>query len=82
MISSEIDVFRDLSSQYLTDILYVVSTLTNIIFYLEYFIDKHIAIQLKVYLFDTFQIFVQDFVESCGVDRRVLKLPIEVKTLK
>ncbi|KAF2897639.1 hypothetical protein ILUMI_08551, partial [Ignelater luminosus] len=42
--------------------------------------NKHIATQLKIYLFDTFQTFVQEFAESCDIDRRVLKLPIMLKT--
>ncbi|KAF2897638.1 hypothetical protein ILUMI_08550 [Ignelater luminosus] len=42
--------------------------------------DKHIATQLKIYLYDTFQTFAQDFIESCEIDRRVLKLPLKFET--
>jgi len=42
--------------------------------------NKHIANYLKVYLFESFQTFIQDYVETCGIHRKVLTLPIKWET--
>ncbi|KAK4876455.1 hypothetical protein RN001_012877 [Aquatica leii] len=52
--SSEIEVYRDVSS-------------------------KTIAQFLKLYLYDTFQDFIQDYLESCEINRDVIRLPIKME---
>ncbi|KAK5645434.1 hypothetical protein RI129_006734 [Pyrocoelia pectoralis] len=52
--SSEIDVYRDVSS-------------------------KTIAQFLQAYLYDTFQLFIQDYLETCDYDRHLLQFPIRME---
>ncbi|KAF2878619.1 hypothetical protein ILUMI_27552 [Ignelater luminosus] len=42
--------------------------------------SKDIANYLKVYMYDSFQNFVQDFLETCGINRKVISLPIRWET--
>lgn len=42
--------------------------------------NMHIANQLLVYMYDTFQTFIRDYLESCGINKKVLTVPVHWET--
>lgn len=73
ILASEVDVFRDVSSEY-----------NNLIIILEtnlfVFADRHISEYLRGYLYESFQTFIQDYLETCEINKKVLTLPVRVSS--